>query len=172
MSPSLLNIVNSIIAEGRDYSDFKILLEKINESKYEIDKDEIIDLVSTDSRIQLHTTPNLIARLICQVAKKGYPRSAIDICCGTGNILYYLQNILDDLTGVEISENVATLTKYLNPGMRIITADTFKYTFSQKYDLVVGGESAQSDHQIPLQTDHLIPEQIDHRIPLQSDHLM
>ena len=138
MSPSLLNIVNSIIAEGRDYSDFKILLEKINESKYEIDKDEIIDLVSTDSRIQLHTTPNLIARLICQVAKKGYPRSAIDICCGTGNILYYLQNILDDLTGVEISENVATLTKYLNPGMRIITADTFKYTFSQKYDLVVG----------------------------------
>jgi hypothetical protein len=34
----------------------------------------------------------------------------------------------------------------------------------------MSGNSAQSDHFIPLQTDHLFPGQTDHRIPEQIDH--
>jgi|JI10StandDraft_1071094.scaffolds.fasta_scaffold67860_3 SAM-dependent methyltransferase len=138
MSKDLQHIINLLRSEGKDYTHFKSLLEAIKAYGLEISKDEILEFVANDSRIQLHTTPNSIAKLISHLAKKRKPQSAIDICCGTGNILYYLQNEIDDLTGVEIIENVAELTKYFIPDLHIITADSFKYPFSQKYDLVVG----------------------------------
>ena len=40
----------------------------------------------------------------------------------------------------------------------------------KKRDEQLVGNSAQSDHFIPLQTDHLFPGQTDHRIPEQIDH--
>ena len=138
MNKALNKIINELRAEGKDYSDFSTLLSKIKESNEEIGKDDILDLVATDYRIQIHTTPNSVAKLITHIANRSKPANAIDICCGTGNILYYLQNTIDDLTGVEIVENVALLTSYFIPDINIITADTFRYTFTRKYDLVVG----------------------------------
>ncbi|MBK8683918.1 MAG: N-6 DNA methylase [Bacteroidetes bacterium] len=138
MSKQLEHIINQLRSEGKDYTYFKTLLEAIKASGLDISKDEILEFVANDYRIQLHTTPNSIAKLISHLAQKNNPKSAIDICCGTGNILYYLQNEIDDLTGVEIVENVAELTKYFIPDLHVITADSFKYPFSLKYDLVVG----------------------------------
>lgn len=138
MSKHLQHIINQLRSEGKEYTHFKTLLEAIKASGLDISKDEILEFVGNDYRIQLHTTPNSIAKLISHLAPKNKPQSAIDICCGTGNILYYLQNEIDELTGVEIAENVAELTKYFIPGLHIITADSFKYPFTRKYDLVVG----------------------------------
>lgn len=138
MNKALNNIINNLKAEGKDYSDFRTLLLKVKESKEEIGKDDILDLVATDYRIQLHTTPNSVAKLITHLAIRNKPSNTIDICCGTGNILYYLQNTIDDLTGVEIVDNVALLTSYFIPDLHIITADTFRYPFTRKYDLVIG----------------------------------
>lgn len=138
MGSHFQQVVNKLRREGRDYSDFKVLLNAITTSGYTISKDEILDFVTSDSRIQLFTTPNSIAKLICRISQGKKVRNALDLCCGTGNILYYLQNETDDLTGVEIVENIAELTKYFNPELKIITADSFKYPFTRKYDLVVG----------------------------------
>jgi SAM-dependent methyltransferase len=138
MSKNLQHIINQLRSEGKDYTHFKSLLDAIKASGLDISKDEILEFVANDYRIQLHTTPNSIAKLISHLAQKNKPQSAIDICCGTGNILYYLQNEIDDLTGVEIAENVAALSNYFFPGLHIITADSFQYPFSRKYDLVVG----------------------------------
>lgn len=138
MSKHLQHIINQLRSEGKDYTHFKSLLYAIKASGLDISKDEILEFVANDYRIQLHTTPNSIAKLMSHLAQKNNPQSAIDICCGTGNILYYLQNEIDDLTGVEIAENVAALTNYFIPDLHIITADSFLYPFSRKYDLVVG----------------------------------
>lgn len=138
MSKHLQHIINQLRSEGKDYTHFKSLLYAIKASNLDISKDEILEFVVNDYRIQLHTTPNSIAKLMSHLAQKNNPQSAIDICCGTGNILYYLQNEIDDLTGVEIAENVAALTNYFIPDLHIITADSFLYPFSRKYDLVVG----------------------------------
>lgn len=138
MNKHLQHIINQLSREGKDYTHFKSLLDAIKASGLDISKDEILEFVANDYRIQLHTTPNSIAKLISHLAQKNNPQSAIDICCGTGNILYYLQNEIDDLTGVEIAENVAALTNYFIPDLHIITADSFLYPFSRKYDLVVG----------------------------------
>lgn len=138
MSKHLQHIINQLRSEGKDYTHFKSLLYAIKASGLDISKDEILEFVANDYRIQLHTTPNSIAKLMSHLAQKNNPHSAIDICCGTGNILYYLQNEIDDLTGVEIAENVAALTNYFIPDLHIITADSFLYPFSRKYDLVVG----------------------------------
>ena len=138
MSKPLQHIINQLRTEGKDYSDFKALLAAIKASGADVSKDEILEFVANDYRIQLHTTPNSIAKLIAHLAQANHPKSAIDICCGTGNILFYLQNEIDDLTGVEIVENIAELTKYFIPGLHIITADSFQYPFQRKYDLVVG----------------------------------
>lgn len=138
MSKNLQHIINQLRSEGKDYTHFKSLLDAIKVSGLDISKDEILEFVANDYRIQLHTTPNSIAKLISHLAQKNNPQSAIDICCGTGNILYYLQNDIDDLTGVEIAENVAALTNYFIPELHIITADSFQYPFSRNYDLVVG----------------------------------
>lgn len=138
MSKNLQHIINQLRSEGKDYTHFKSLLYAIKASGLDISKDEILEFVANDYRIQLHTTPNSIAKLMSHLAQKNNPQSAIDICCGTGNILYYLQNEIDDLTGVEIAENVAALTNYFIPDLHIITADSFQYPFSRNYDLVVG----------------------------------
>ncbi len=138
MKNHLQHIINELRLEGKDYSHFKSLLDAIKASGLGFSKDEILEFVAKDYRIQLHATPNSIAKLISHLAQKNKPHSAIDICCGTGNILYYLQNEIDDLTGVEIAENVAALTNYFIPDLLIITADSFQYPFSRKYDLVVG----------------------------------
>lgn len=138
MSKHLQHIINQLRSEGKDYTHFKSLLYAIKASGLDISKDEILEFVANDYRIQLHTTPNSIAKLMSHLAQKNNPQSAIDICCGTGNILYYLQNEIDDLTGVEIAENVAALTNYFIPELHIITADSFQYPFSRNYDLVVG----------------------------------
>jgi type I restriction-modification system DNA methylase subunit len=138
MNKPLQHIINQLRAEGKDYSNFKVLLAALRSSGADVSKDEILEFVANDYRIQLHTTPNSIAKLIAHLAKDSHCKSAIDICCGTGNILYYLQNEIDDLTGVEIAENVAELTKYFIPDLHIITSDSFLYPFQRKYDLVVG----------------------------------
>lgn len=138
MSKHLQHIINQLRSEGKDYTHFKSLLYAIKASGLDISKDEILEFVANDYRIQLHTTPKSIAKLMSHLAQKNNPHSAIDICCGTGNILYYLQNEIDDLTGVEIAENVAALTNYFIPDLHIITTDSFLYPFSRKYDLVVG----------------------------------
>ena len=130
MKQHLQYIINQLRSEGKDYTHFKSLLEAIKASGLDISKDEILDFVANDYRIQLHTTPNSIAKLISLLAKENQPQSAIDICCGTGNILYYLQNEIDDLTGVEIVENVAELTNYFIPDLHIITADSFTFIWS------------------------------------------
>lgn len=138
MNKHLLHIINQLISEGKDYNDFNTLLAAIKASGVYITKDEILEFVVNDYRIQLHTTPNSISKLISLLSQSNHPKSAVDICCGTGNILYYLQNEIDDLTGVEIVENVVELTKYFIPDLCIITADSFKYAFTRTYDLVVG----------------------------------
>lgn len=138
MENSFEKLINNLRSEGRDYTQFKSLLESINVSGVDVSKENFLDFVTKDSRIQLHATPNSIASLISFLAQKYRPHSAIDLCCGTGNILYYLQNEIDDLTGVELDENVAILSKYFLPDLHIITADSFQYPFSRRYDLVVG----------------------------------
>jgi type I restriction-modification system DNA methylase subunit len=138
MSKNLQHIINKLRSEGNDYTHFKTLLKAIKDSGLDISKDEILEFVAKDYRIQRSSTPNNIAKLISHLAQKNQFNSAIDICCGTGNILYYLQNEIDDLTGVEIDDNVAELTKYFIPALKIITVDSFKYPIFKKHDLVVG----------------------------------
>lgn len=138
MNDHLINVINQLKSEGKDYTNFQVLLEAIKSFKLDISKDEILEFVVNDYRIQLHSTPNNVAKLISHLAQINKSQSAIDICCGTGNILYYLQNEIDDLTGVEIVDNVAALTKFFISDLHIITADSFQYPFTRKYDLVLG----------------------------------
>lgn len=138
MNNSLQNLIRKINSEGLDYKNFKVLINSIEQSDIYISKDDLLELVENDSRIHLHTTPNLLGKLIAEIVKEKECINAIDICCGTGNLLYYLQNQIEDLTGIEIDENVSALTNYILDDVNIITADSFQHTFSKKYDLVVG----------------------------------
>jgi 16S rRNA A1518/A1519 N6-dimethyltransferase RsmA/KsgA/DIM1 with predicted DNA glycosylase/AP lyase activity len=138
MNNSLQNLIKKINSEGLDYRNFKVLIKEIESSSLDISKDDLLELVENDSRIHLHTTPNVLGKLIAEIANNKEHKNAIDICCGTGNLLYYLQNQIEDLTGIEVDENVAALTNYIIDDVDVITADSFQYPFSKKYDLVVG----------------------------------
>ena len=138
MRSEIENIISNIKSEGKDYSDFRVLLAEIEKSGVSIPKDELSEFLNNDFRIQLHTTSNSLAKLIAELAQGLDAKNALDICCGTGNILYFLQNTIDDLTGIEIKEDIAVLTKHYMPDLKIITADTFQYPFTKTYDLVVG----------------------------------
>jgi SAM-dependent methyltransferase len=138
MKLELNKILNVIESKNLDYRNFKVLINEIENSKLDISKDDLLELVENDNRLHLHTTPNELGKLISEIANKKEHKNAIDICCGTGNLLYYLQNQIDDLTGIEIDENVSALTNYFIDDVSIITADSFNYNFTKKYDLVVG----------------------------------
>ncbi len=84
------------------------------------------------------STPNKIAELISMIAHIYRPNSIIDICCGSGNILNYF-NQLKKVKGLDINENCIQLAKYINPNADLSIADTLKYKFgNEKYDLVIG----------------------------------
>lgn len=138
MMDSINIIKKKIASKGLDYKNFKVLINTIEESNLEVSKDDLLELVENDSRIHLHTTPNILGKFIAEIASEKECKNVIDICCGTGNLLYYLQNQIEDLTGVEIDENVGALTNYILDDVNVITADSFQYPFSKKYDLVVG----------------------------------
>ncbi len=57
MSKQLQHIVNQLKAEGKDYTDFRIILAAINSSGVNLTKNEILDFVVNDSRIQLQNNP-------------------------------------------------------------------------------------------------------------------
>lgn len=138
MAKNIDQLVNRIYSKGLDYKNFKVLIDTIVNSNLEVSKDDILELVENDSRIHLHTTPNNLCTILAEIAHEKKCLNAIDICCGTGNILYYLQNQIEDLTGVEIDDNVAALTNYILDDVKVITGDSFKYPFTKQYDLVVG----------------------------------
>ena len=138
MKNNLEAIVTKIKNEGKDYSDFRVLLGEMEKSGVTIPKDELSEFLNNDFRIQLHTTPNSVAKLIADIAQPLNANSVLDMCCGTGNILYFLQNTIEDLTGIEIKEDISVLTKHYMPDLKIITTDTFQYPFTKTYDLVVG----------------------------------
>lgn len=138
MISNIQKIINSLSSIDLDYKNFKVLISAIEQSDLEVSKDDLLELVQNDSRIHLHTTPNALGKIIAEIANEKKCKNAIDICCGTGNILYYLQNQIEDLTGVEIDENVAALTNYIIDDVNIITGDSFQHQFLKKYDLVVG----------------------------------
>ena len=138
MNKVINNLINEIRAEGKDYTDFGTLFSKLIENNVELSKDDLLNFLSNDYRLQLNTTPNTIANIISGIVRDDVFKNVIDICCGTGNILYHLKAQISDLTGVEINRNVSEITKYILPQANIINDDTFKYPFTKKYDLVVG----------------------------------
>ena len=91
MNLRLENIIDKIKSDGKDYSDFRVLLNEIKSSGSIIKKDDLSEFLNNDYRIQLHTTPNSVAKIISDISNELTAENALDVCCGTGNILYYLQ---------------------------------------------------------------------------------
>jgi hypothetical protein len=138
MEKTLGHSMDKFRSEGMNFQSVHELIEILKKEGSELDRNDLIDLLRNNRFLNLHITPNNLAQIISDFAKLFRPESAIDICCGIGNILYYLQNQIDDLTGVEVLPNVAAISDYLMPDVKVITADTFNYPFARKYDLVVG----------------------------------
>lgn len=94
---------------------------------------------ATNRKVEgLFYTPDRIAELIAVIGKSYNPKSVIDICCGTGNILNCFNDI-ETVKGIDIFEQTIRLARYINPDNDYIAADTLVYDFGNtKYDLVVG----------------------------------
>jgi SAM-dependent methyltransferase len=120
--------------------DVESLLQLIKQNDYKFDKDEVLEIYTrTLPRWdRLFFTPNKIAELISVIAQIYNPKSVIDICCGTGNIINCFQD-MEVVKGIDINANIIRLAKYINPAIDFIEADTISYDFgNEKYDLVIG----------------------------------
>lgn len=84
-----------------------------------------------------YSTPNNIAELMAEMGKLTNPKSIIDICCGTGNILSFCK-YSDDLEGVELNIEAANIARINNPKATITVGDVLNKTTDKKYDLVFG----------------------------------
>ncbi len=119
------------------------ILQLIKNQDCELSKDEILEIICSNKflggqELGQFNTPNEIAELISSIGMNYNPKSVLDISCGTGNILAYL-NTINTVTGMDINHDAALLAKFINPNAEIITANSLIYDFSNaKYDLVVG----------------------------------
>lgn len=83
-------------------------------------------------------TPDNICELIDVIARLYNPKTVIDICCGTGNLLSYFGD-LQVVKGIDINPEVISLAQKILPSIDFVQADTLEYDFgSSKYDLVLG----------------------------------
>ena len=111
------------------------LLEKISPLN-QVDKQKILELFVKEKRIP-YTHDNL-AELISKIGQNYGYENAIDICCGTGKILNYLDKS-KKLKGVDIKSDIVQMASFMNPEIDFITANTLEYEFTDEtYDLVVG----------------------------------
>jgi predicted RNA methylase len=130
--------LDKIRNQGMNFLTVQELITILKKEEGDIHRNDILEILRNNRNLNLHITPNPLAKTIADFAAYYKSENAIDICCGIGNILYYLQNQMDDLTGVELIADVAQLARNLIPEVNIITADTFSYPFEKRYDLVVG----------------------------------
>ncbi len=83
-------------------------------------------------------TPDKICELIESIARIYSPQTVIDICCGTGNLLSYFDD-LQIVKGIDINPEAISLAQVINPNISFLQADTLEYNFGDiKYDLVLG----------------------------------
>lgn len=124
---------------GQDKSDMSTILKEIDLNDYKFSKDEVFEILNSFyGKRGLIITPNNIAELIASIGKLKQPKSVIDICCGTGNILYYFKDT-PLLKGNDINSNVIQLAKHINPNIEFLATDSLQYDFeNSKYDLVIG----------------------------------
>jgi predicted RNA methylase len=135
-SDEFLDVINKIRKGGEDPFNITILLREIQESKIKISRNEILEFIISNKRLGYHSTPNDLAEFMSEIGRLYNPQSVIDISCGLANTLAYI-DYSDDLTGVEINSEIISLTKFLLPDLNLILADSLKYEFKKKYDLVI-----------------------------------
>jgi len=83
-------------------------------------------------------TPDNISELISAISRLYNPKTVIDICCGTGNLLSYFSD-LQIVKGIDINPEVISLAQKILPNIDFVQADTLEYDFNnQTYDLVLG----------------------------------
>ncbi len=121
--------------------DMQALLQLIKQQKCEFSKDEVFEIIFNRFGLGREAgwsfTSNKIAELISVIATIYNPKTVIDICCGTGNVLSYFKN-LQTVKGIDINTEIVQLAQYINPNTEIVAADTLHYDFGDiKYDLVV-----------------------------------
>ena len=83
-------------------------------------------------------TPDNICELINAIARIYNPETVIDICCGTGNLLSYF-NDLQTVKGIDCNPDTILLAQKINPDIDFLLADTLEHNFeNETYDLVLG----------------------------------
>ena len=122
--------------------DIQTILQFIKQQDCVFSKDEILEIIFSNRfgfgrEYGEFFTPNKIAELISVIAEIYNPKSVIDVCCGTGNIISYFSS-LPAVKGIDINTEIIQLAQYINPNTDIIAADTLHYDFGDtKYDLVI-----------------------------------
>lgn len=151
-----------------DFEGYAERLQQVIKSGDDVDREAFFKELQGDARLGIHYTPNQFSALIAHSITTN-PKTILDPCCGLANILYYLENSFDSatITGIEINQNVASIAQLLVPDSNIIAADTFKYSFKDTYDLIVGnvplgmrlkinGKSISSEEAFTLKTLELL----------------
>ena len=83
-------------------------------------------------------TPDNICELIDAIARLYNPKTVIDICCGTGNLLSYF-NDLQTVKGIDCNPDTISLAQKINPDIDFLLGDTLEHNFeNETYDLVLG----------------------------------
>ncbi|GAB5538321.1 MAG: hypothetical protein Salg2KO_04240 [Salibacteraceae bacterium] len=132
------NYITALREKGDYANQHKQLLTSLEQQNISFTRDEFLEHVASFKEIEYHRTLNEFAQLLVHLIEPEKYESVIDPCCGTGNILYYLQNYIDDITGIEINANIAAVTEYFIPGIHVFTADALQHPVERKFDLVVG----------------------------------
>ena len=113
------------------------LLEKIS-LLCQSDKQYVLELFLDQNQKRIGYTPNNLAELISKIGQNSGYENAIDICCGTGKILNYLDKS-KKLQGIDTNSDVIQIARFINSEIDFIESDTLRYKFGdEKYDLVIG----------------------------------
>ena len=124
----------------RDMPNMATLLQLIKQHDYKFDKDEVLEIYTRGFGRWggFFFTPNKTSELIAVIGQIYNPKTVIDICCGSGNILSYFKN-MKTVKGIDINTDSIQLAQYINPNADFSVADVLEYNFGDaKYDLVVG----------------------------------
>ena len=78
--------------------------------------------------------------VIAEILSKGGMKEGVkvlDVACGTGVLFSDYQKFGAEITGIDISENMAKTAREKFPGVRIICSDVTDFSFEEKFDVIM-----------------------------------
>jgi hypothetical protein len=148
------NLLKRLGIDTEIQPDIHTIIEILKKRDDQRPKLSVVKEILREKRFRLPNMPDAFAELMAHVAASFHTDEVLNLCTGSGKVLYYLQNHFEDITGIDRSSNATAIARFLVPDAQIIQGDALWHPFERQFKLITnvlprGGWGVYQDTRMP-----------------------